>query len=303
MKLRTSILLVFMMLTVCIPAWSQKEQPFDKSRIRLSWNRDKITLYNNEPTVLTLYLWTPQLEVRGIRQTKAPLLDKGKFSYLNRTEINTAPQLVEKDGETWYVYPVDSYAVAMDSNGKYKLRDGRYLVDFAVRMIVNDPFWGKVQTTRTEQLEVPVSPLDLTIKALPQPPVDSEFSGAVGNFKVTVDVPPGDIYLNEEATAIITVKGAGWLNDNTLPEYHEAFGKGVKLKSFSEHRTQYIQDGELVSELSMECQFIPTDKDAEIGAVRIETFNPMTGVYENIESDPVKVKVSSIAKKAPVLDI
>lgn len=304
MRKLKSILLFALILLLAEIMQAQKAESFDKSQIRLSWNHDKESLYYHEPAVLTLYLWTPGYEIRGVQQSKSPELDKGKFSYLQRADFNPEPRIVNQDGQTWYVYPVDSYAVALDKKGKYNLKGGRYIVDVAVPKLYNDPFWGRMQTIDIERVEVPVGPVQLTVKDLPATDADSEFSGAVGDFKVSVDVPPGDIYLNEEAIAIVTVSGNGWLNSGTLPEYHDAFGNGTKLKSFSENRRQYIKDGQLVSELQMECTFIPTSKDnAVIGPIWIEIFNPTTGKYEIVKSKPVQVKVSSIAEKAPILDI
>lgn len=304
MRKLKSILLFALILLLAEIMQAQKAESFDKSQIRLSWNHDKESLYYHEPAVLTLYLWTPGYEIRGVQQSKSPELDKGKFSYLQRADFNSEPRIVNQDGQTWYVYPVDSYAVALDKKGKYNLKGGRYIVDVAVPKLYNDPFWGRMQTIDIERVEVPVGPVQLAVKDLPATDADSEFSGAVGDFKVSVDVPPGDIYLNEEAIAIVTVSGNGWLNSGTLPEYHDAFGNGTKLKSFSENRRQYIKDGQLVSELQMECTFIPTSKDnAVIGPIWIEIFNPTTGKYEIVKSKPVQVKVSSIAEKAPILDI
>lgn len=304
MRKLKSILLFASILLAFGTMKAQKAESFDKSQIRLSWNHDKVSLYYHEPAVLTLYLWTPGYEIRGVQQSKSPELDKGKFSYLQRADFNSEPRIVNQDGQTWFVYPIDSYAVALDKKGKYNLKGGRYIVDVAVPKLYNDPFWGRMQTIDIERVEVPVGPVQLTVKDLPATDADSEFSGAVGDFKVSVDVPPGDIYLNEEAIAIVTVSGNGWLNSGTLPEYHDAFGNGTKLKSFSENRRQYIKDGQLVSELQMECTFIPTSKDnAVIGPIWIEIFNPTTGKYEIVKSKPVQVKVSSIAEKAPILDI
>ena len=244
----------------------------NKNNLKLSWNREKINLYHHEPAVITLYLWIQGYDVQGVRKSKPSTLNNGKFSYLKQADFDRQPRVVNKDGETWTVYPIDSYAIAMDKAGKYKLQDGRYVVDLAVPVIYDDPFWGKMQTLKTQRIEVPVNPVQITVSDLPPVPQDTEFSGAVGDFKVEVTVPPGDIFLNEEATAIVTITGNGWLNDEQTAA-------------------------------EIECTFIPTDKNAEISPVWLEVFNPIKGVYETIKSEPVKVKVQSIAAKAPTHDI
>ncbi len=94
------------------------------------------------------------------------------------------------------------------------------------------------------------------------------------------------------------------MGENVLPEYNEAFTEGTRLKSFSENRNQYIDKGCLVSEVKLECTFIPTSREnAFIGPVRFMFFNPETGKYQKVESEKVKVKVKSIAGKSKVHEI
>lgn len=283
---------------------AQKSKPVDKRDFRLSWNRDKVRLYHQEPVVLTIYLWTPEIEVRGVSASKSPVLDKGEFASIQRADVTSRARVVEKDGRRWYVYPIDSYAITMSQSGKYNFRNGRYMVDISVPTLYDDPFWGRIQTMQTQRIELPVQPLEIEVVPLPDTKGSAEFSGAVGVFDVSVTVPPGDIFLNEDALAIITVKGPGWLNEQVLPEYHSAFGNGTKLKSFSEERRQYLENGRLVSEVQMECTFIPTSrKDAKIGKVRLSFFNPETGTYQTVESEEVTVDVKSIADKSQIHSI
>ena len=269
----------------------------------LEWGVDKITAYQHEPVTVTLYLWAPEANVRDIREIQPGKLDKGEFSFISHADFDRRPMRKVLDGREWIVYPVDSYIVTLDRPGKHRLSGGRYAVEASVPTIVEDPFWGKMQAYKSETTEIGVSPVQFDIKSLPANDDDS-FSGAVGDFQVEVTVPPGDIYVDEEALAVITVKGEGWINDHILPEYREAFGSGTKLKSFSESRNKYLENGKMVSEVQMECTFIPTLlKGAVIGPVKIRYFNPATNSYETAESNEVVVKVRSVADKAPAIDI
>ena len=304
MKPRSSILLALIILTSLLLPSVNAQNKYDKSKVRISWDVDKLKLYHHQPALITLYLWTPEMQVQGISEMTRARLDKGKFSMLTHAEFDHSMNIVDKNGTKWYVYPIDCYAVAMDKAGKYQLKGGKYAVDLGIPVVYDDPFWGRMQTLQRERVEVPVAPLEINVASLPDNKFDSEFSGAVGDFNVDVSVPPGDIYLNEDAVAVITVSGPGWIQDNILPEYREAFGQGTKLKSFTENRRQYVKDGKVISELQLECTFIPTSRDnAVIGPVKIEYFNPETGSYESAVSGKVPVKVQSIAGKAPIHDI
>lgn len=297
-----TLIIAIALLAGLLPMQAAGDGSIDKRDFRLSWGADKVNVYTSEPTVLTLYLWTPEVEVRGVAKSKDPQLDKSEFSFIRKAEVSSQGKVVEKDGRRWYVYAVDSYAVTLAKPGKYHLKNGRYIVEVAVPVVYDDPFWGRMQAMDSRQFELPVKNLEINVKGLPSNK-GREFSGAVGNFSVDVTVPPGDIYLNEEAIAVVTVKGPGWINEHTLPEYREAFGQGTRLKSFSENRKQYLEDGRLVSEIELECTFIPTDKNATINQVSMDFFNPETGKYETVKSSSVKVKVSSIAGKSKSLDI
>lgn len=298
------ILITAVLMLAACPAFGQESAKYDKRDFKLSWNVDRLKVYQQEPAVLTLYLWTPEMEVTGATESKAPELSRGSFATKQKADIAERASVVEKDGRRWYVYPVDSYAVTMADAGKHLLRNGRYLVDVSVPTIYDDPFWGRVQTVRGERIEVPVDPLTIEVQPLPDIKGGDMFSGSVGAFSVDVSVPPGDIYLNEDAIAIITVRGPGYMGENVLPEYNEAFTEGTRLKSFSENRNQYIDKGRLVSEVKLECTFIPTSREnAVIGPVRFMFFNPETGKYQKVESEKVKVKVKSIAGKSKVHEI
>ena len=270
----------------------------------LRWGTDKVTVYQNEPATLILYLWVPEVDVRNVREIRPSSLDKGDFGFVSHADFNRTPQRKIVEDQEWLAYPIDSYVVTLEHPGKYKLNGGRYEVELAVPTIIEDPFWGKMQAYRPERTEVPVEPLNFEVKELPHENEDDNFSGAVGNFGVEVVVPPGDIYVGEEATAIVTVKGPGWINDHILPDYRDAFGNETKLKSMSETREKYLDNGKLISEIQMECTFIPTSlENAEIGPVSIRYFNPATGKYVTSSSSNVKVKVMSIAEKSPAHDI
>lgn len=275
-----------------------------EEEIRLEWGADKVSLYQHEPATITLYLWTPEIEVRGAKETEPGHLDKGDFSYISHADYDRRPVRRVVNGRPWFVYPVDSFVVTLDRAGKHKLSGGKYLVETSVPMIVNDPFWGQVKKYRNERHTVSVAPMTLDVKALPKKSDSELFSGAIGNFDVSVLIPPGEIYLNEEAIALITIRGEGWINDQILPEYQGAFGNGTKLRSIAESRTKYLEDGKLVSEVILECTFLPTSLDsAMIGPVKMGFFNPALGTYRTAESNPVKVKVNSITVKAPSIDI
>lgn len=283
-----------------LPCYASEPSP----QLYLRWDAPKVELYQHQPVTMVLWLWTKGQDVRAIQESQAMHLNKGEFTYVSHAQFNRSPRREISDGEEWILYPVDSYSVMLDKEGKYRLSGGRYKVEVVSPVIVDDPFWGTMQTLRSQMVEIPVEPMQFDVKSLPGKGVGESFSGSVGNFKVDVTIPPGDIYLNEEATALITLRGPGWISDQVLPEYRKAFGESTRLKSFTEHRDRYLENGQLVSEVVLECTFIPTSIDSsKIGPVTLNFFNPVTREYATASSKEVKVKVKSVAAKTPSYDI
>lgn len=277
----------------------------DIPEIKMEFDSEHLEVYAHQPAIITLNLWTPEIDVASVRELEPLKINKRSDGFSSQhIDFNRRGKIVEKDGKRWYVYPVDSYLISVDNPGKIKLTGGKYKIGLNFPIIVDDPFWGKVQTIDTKMYDVAANSLDINVKKLPEVKNNSEFSGAVGDFNISVIIPPGDIFVKEEAIAVIKVRGVGWLPDGVLPEYRDAFNHNVKLKSFKESRTSFIENGQLVSELQMECWIIPESlNDSKIGEVRLEYFSPSSGKYQIGKSNPIEIKVVSITKKAPSMDI
>lgn len=277
---------------------------FCNETVRLAWDAKNISLYRHEPVTITLYLWCEDDNLLGWEESKPSKLDKGEFSYISHAKIFNNPEIREENGKKWRIYPIDSFVITLDKEGKNKLSGGEYSIDIAVPEVIRDKFQRERQVYRRQRMSVPVEPLFFSVKALPKNDDGKSFSGAIGNYSITVDIPPGDIYVDEEAIAIINVRGEGWINEQILPEYRGAFGKGTKLKSINEYRNKYLENGKLVSEIQLECIFIPTSlTESIIGEVSMEFFNPKNHKYTQVKSTPVPVKVSSVAVKTPIHEI
>ena len=261
--------------------------------------------FEGQPVPITITLFSTTADVAFANPRSLPALSGGEFT--TRQTISPAGHAYEKtiDGKVWYCFPLASYMVTFDEKGRYEYGGGSYIVGVNFPDVVNDPFWGRIRTNRVEEFNVNVNKTRFRVKSVPAPPTGIDYSGSVGTFTLETVVPEGDIYLGEEATAYIILKGTGMIAESTLPEYRDCFTKGVKLKSLSESRDEgHDTMGRMLSEIRLECTFIPTDREsAEIGEARFDFFNPNTGKYETIKSKPVKIKVKSTASKRETMAI
>lgn len=255
------------------------------------------------PVIVTLLSSTP--DVAFAKPISLPHLLGSEFS--TSQVISPAGNAYEKSegGKKWFCFPLRANMVTIDNKGKYEYGGGSFMVGVNYPAVVRDPFWGPMRTMRTEEFEIPVQKVKFKVKSLPAPPGNLQYSGSVGSFEIETVVPEGDIFVGEEATAYIILSGTGMIAESTLPEYRDAFKTGVSLKSVTESRDEgHDNNGRMLSEIKLECTFIPTDRDnAEIGEARFDFFNPSTGKYETIKSKPVKIKVKSTASKRSMMSI
>jgi len=260
--------------------------------------------YEQQPVsiVMTLVSSTPDIAFADV--VKAPELKKGEFSSVHR--VSPAGKAYEEvvAGRKYYCFPIETYMVTLADKGKYELAGGECSVGVSYPVVVNDPFWGRRRSSEVRRYSVPVKKTSLKVKELPAAPVGIDFSGSVGRFSIETVVPKGDIFIDEEATAIVVLKGTGMIAESTLPEYRDAFKTGMKLKSVSESRNMTFDNGEMISELYLECTFIPVVRDgAVIGEITFDYFDPVSGEYHTARSKPVRVEVKSSTSKRDSLAI
>lgn len=265
---------------------------------------DSRTVYERQPVSAVVTLFSTDPDVEFANPISDVRLARGEFSTLQPVRPAGSSYRRDIGGRQYYCFPLRTFVFTIDKKGSYELSGGEYEVGVSYPVIVNDPFWGRVRTAETREYKIPVKKTPLNVKTMPEPPADMDFSGSVGDFSIETVIPRGDIYLNEEATAIIVLRGQGMIAELTMPEYRDAFKNGMKLKSVSESRSQAYDKGRIISELQLECTFIPTSvTDAEIGKVYFDYFDPVSGAYRRAESEPVKVKVKSTVSKRESMDV
>lgn len=204
----------------------------------------------------------------------------------------------EKHGKNYYEVVIDRVYARGKTSGNHVIKGGEYRVGFNIKQLYSDPFWGNYYDNKVE-IETLASPdVKVKVSALPSKNKPSDFSGAIGDFKIQPRLPEGNIYSGEEAVIYFVITGDGDLSETALPDVKSAFGKGLTLRSVSEEHKNYITKGVPQSQLEIECIFVPeTEGDFEIGKINFEFFNPKTGKYTSVESSPVKIEVVNMLTK------
>lgn len=262
------------------------------------------SVFERQPVSLNVTLYSSTPDIRYARKSADISLSSGEFATLQPVDNPGSAYRKVIDGKQYYCFPLEAYIATFADNGSYRIKQRSFEVGVSYPVVVNDPFWGRIRSSETKNFEIPVKDCRFKVKSLPNPAADFNFSGSVGEFSVETILPPGDIFLNEEALAVIVLRGTGMIAAHTMPEYREAFGGALRLKSVSESRSEAYDNGKLVSELRLECTFIPKEtENARIGEVSFDYFDPVKCKYITARSKPLNVKVKSTVSRREKMSI
>lgn len=259
--------------------------------------------YEGETFVLSYFLYSKSPDIAFVNRIGEIKAEGDEASFFSRIESDRRGQKTELNGEIYYRFPLEHYIVSFDHSGKFKYLSGEFEIGIKTPVVYDDPFWGRRRGYKTEEIVLSPKEVELKVRSLPGKSQDPK-ANSIGRYAVEVKIPRGDIFIDRPARALIILKGEGMIGDDVLPDYVKAFkGGDVKLKSMSESRKQYFDGKDLISELILDCEFIPESKKVEIGEVSFSFFNPITGKYEVATSSPVEIEVKSIVSKMETVDI
>ena len=139
--------------------------------------------------------------------------------------------------------------------------------------------------------------LALSVSPLPQP-VPDDFSGAVGEYELTVEVDTREIDLDGSVTLQAILSGIGNIDSAAEPGWIES----TEWRSFdsSVERYSQIENNEVIGVLVSERVLVPTASgQLTIPPLQYTYFNPVTEQYETIDTSPIAINVTG----DPSLDI
>lgn len=127
-------------------------------------------------------------------------------------------------------------------------------------------------------------------KDLPAPPPG--FTGAVGNFQLNCSITPDQISMDDAATLTLIIQGNG--NPSTIlpPRIHPPSGMDVyapKLKN--EYQKEHAQG--IQSTKTFSYALLPENTGNHTISTQFVFFNPESGTYETLTSNPLSLQVTA----------
>jgi hypothetical protein len=193
----------------------------------------------------------------------------------------------------------ERFVALQQATRAYVKSPGNYTVKPATQMVnlmVGTSGFGLFSQPTVEQRAIESSPLELSIKPLPAAP--PAFSGAVGEFSFTSKVVPVTAAVGEPVTWTIELAGTGnWPDIAGLPEREASSDfQVVQPKSKRTMKDNALFEGTLTEDVVL----VPTRPGTyRLAPVRFTCFDPKSGTYRTVASEPVTVTITGISAPVP----
>lgn len=164
--------------------------------------------------------------------------------------------------------------------GNLKVTGNTYTISVDRREYYHDAFWGNMSYSTPLQLNVTPNDLVINVKSLPEPkPVD--FSGGVGNFKITSNLKSTSFKTNQAASIIYKVEGNGNIKYIQLPDLSALYPPEIEVYTPTATQDITVGSSNVSGSVSFDYSFMPLEEgNFRIPDVKLVYFNPYTGNYE-----------------------
>lgn len=146
----------------------------------------------------------------------------------------------------------------------------------------SDSFSGFFGAAQMHPIRLRSAPVSVKVSPLPEENKPENFKGAVGNFKMQVDVSPNEVNVGDPITLKTTVSGEGNFNTVTAP----SFKNTDDFKVYDPQAS--VKDNEKVFEQVI----IPKSETVtQIPATKFSFFNPQIKEYVTLENNLIPITV------------
>ncbi len=279
---------------------SDKPQITKRKDIFITVSVDKTKAFVNQQITLTF---------RFYRKAGINLLSQPYYSPPDTTGFwkeDLPPQRTYNtviDGVRYVVTEIKT-ALFPISSGRYKIGSAQLeckVEDFSTQDFFSDDFFrsffseGKRKVLHTQ-------PIIINVLPLPKVSKPKGFTGAVGEYKVSMTVDKNQGKVNEPITLSVKISGLGNIKTVSLPPLKpvSGFKKYETVSSFNIQKQNYIVGGSKVYKTILVPQ---TSGKLTIPGIEFSYFNPKTKTYRVLKTAPLDLNILPSEKKvvsAPV---
>jgi len=251
----------------------------------------KTRVYPNEPVMLTYKLYT-RLPLGNVRFATVPATTGFWVEELQMKETPSSVEVV--NGRQFQVYTVRKLGLFPVQPGIKTIDPLVLSGDVRVRRrsrdpfdsFFDDPFFSPVRT-----VSIRSDPVRIEVLPLPSAGKPADFSGAVGQFRLTGAVDKKQVKTNEAVTFKLTLEGDG--NIRTLPEPTIAFSSDFEKYPPKHNEQMDLQGGTVRGRRVYEYVLVPRAAGKQaIKPVSFSFFDPQAGKYRTLLTDEINIDVA-----------
>lgn len=157
----------------------------------------------------------------------------------------------------------------------------------------DDPFGPFGQM---ERKKVTADPVELDVKPLPSAGRPADFSGAIGNFQLSVEGSPKQVKVGDPVTLKMYISGSGNFDRVNAPELVDRKGwHAYEASNVFSPNDEILTNGTKTFEMAV----VPEEKKTQMPQVRFSYFDSDTEKYVTLTSEPSPLTVEGGALPAP----
>lgn len=248
------------------------------SHLFLKASVNKINVYEQEALEYTVKLYTTYSRIKFIGATESPKFDGFVVEDTKKTSDSFSYETY--NGQTYATAIIARYVIFPQKSGKLKITGNTYTVSADRSEYFADEFFSHMTVYQPVQLNVTPNDLVIDVKSLPTP-IPADFSGGVGKFSISSQLPSADLLTNNAASVIYTITGSGNLKYVKLPELNNLFPPQLEVYSPKTEVNVNVGTTNISGSVKFDYSIMPLEVGRfEIPQVTLVYFNPETGSYE-----------------------
>ena len=263
------------------------ESQIGKEDILLRLKVSNTELYKGESLRASLVLYT-RANINNIENFSLPAFD-GFWS--QELSFDNTPSREEYNGRIYETYKITELLLSPQQTGAITIPSASLTA--IAQVVVQDsrsanPFFGGRQVYHVSR-DLKSNPVTIHVKEFPAG-APASFNGAVGNFRLSSKMPMAEIESNSADQIEITISGSGNLKFITAPV--------VTLpESFEQYDTKIVDNitasaTDTSGNITYTYPFVARSAgEFTIEPIRFSYFNPATGEYNTLSTEPFTITV------------
>ncbi len=252
---------------------------------------DKKKIHEGEGLILTYKAYSSEL----IIDVDAREIPSFEGFWVEDLVADPNPKIVQKDGKRYYEYTLFRKVLFPSTPGQKTIEPLTFAISIreSSRDIFEN-FFG--QGTRTVYRKT--EPILLEALPLPERGQPNDFTGAVGDFSVSMKVDREECSINDAVNVELAVEGFGNLKGLSAIKFGDV--PDFKIYEPEVVEESRFEEGRLKSRKVWKYIFVPlTPGEHEIPSIAFSYFNPTKDIYESHQTKPHALLVKKGSMELP----